>query len=92
MRFSQREALKPVKSAIQVESMDDDLRTGLWNALTKFYWDIMGEELASIIASRRPGKFLKKMWQDHLKWPIDTLRGRWRSTLSKIREFYFSSK
>ena len=28
----------PVKTLIQVESMDDDLRVGLWNALDVFYW------------------------------------------------------
>ena len=32
MRFSQRIGLRPIKSIIQKDSMDQDLRVGLWNA------------------------------------------------------------
>jgi hypothetical protein len=39
MLFSERQGIKPVKSILQVDSMDEELRTGLWNALTIFYWD-----------------------------------------------------
>ena len=38
MRFSERMGFKPVKTVIQVDSMDVELRNGLWNALTLFYW------------------------------------------------------
>ena len=38
MRFSERMGFKPVRTVIQVDSMDDALRNGLWNALTVFYW------------------------------------------------------
>ncbi len=34
--FSQRKGLKPVKSIIQIDSMDTDLRNSLWNALSIF--------------------------------------------------------
>ena len=36
--FSQRKGIKPIKSIIQIDSMDDDLRNSLWNALQVFYW------------------------------------------------------
>ncbi|HEU4506960.1 MAG TPA: hypothetical protein VFR78_01890 [Pyrinomonadaceae bacterium] len=36
--FSQRKGLKPIKNIVQVDSMDRDLRNGLWNALQIFYW------------------------------------------------------
>lgn len=35
--FSQRMGLKPLKKPIQLGSMNDDLRTGLWNAIHKYY-------------------------------------------------------
>jgi len=38
MLFSQRKGLKPVKSVIQADSMDADLRKGLWNSLYAHYW------------------------------------------------------
>lgn len=34
--FSQRKGLKPVKSVMQIDSMDSDLRNGLWNGLFIF--------------------------------------------------------
>jgi hypothetical protein len=40
--FSQRKGLKPVKSVMQVDSMDDDLRNGLWNALVLHYLNPLG--------------------------------------------------
>lgn len=37
LTFSQRKGLKLIKSKIQIDSMDDDLRRGLWNSLFKYY-------------------------------------------------------
>ena len=37
--FSERYGYKPIKSIIQVESMNDDLRISLWNALSMSYWN-----------------------------------------------------
>ncbi len=35
--FSQRKSIKPIKSIIQVDFIDDDLRNGLWDVLTIYY-------------------------------------------------------
>ena len=37
--FSQRKGLKPIRSVIQVDSMDKDLRNRLWNVLAITYWN-----------------------------------------------------
>ena len=34
LSFSQRMGLKPIRTQIQIDSMDDDLRNSLWNNLT----------------------------------------------------------
>ena len=44
MLFSQRRGLKPIREEIQIESMDESLRTRLWNALQKFYWERFNSE------------------------------------------------
>ena len=36
--FSQREGFEPIKNVIQVDSIDEDLRNSLWNALHIWYW------------------------------------------------------
>ncbi|MCA4259865.1 AbiJ-NTD4 domain-containing protein, partial [Acinetobacter baumannii] len=39
MFFSKRKGLVPIKIEIQKESIDNDLRYGLWNALHLFIWE-----------------------------------------------------
>ncbi|MCT4573050.1 hypothetical protein N3930_38350, partial [Bacillus thuringiensis] len=39
MRFSERMGFTPVKELIQVDSMDDDLRVGLWNTFNSVIID-----------------------------------------------------
>jgi len=39
MRFSERNGYKPVREIIQKESMDDDLRNGLWSIFDTFIWN-----------------------------------------------------
>ena len=39
MLFSQRAGIKPIKNTIQINSMDNDLKVGLWSALVMHYFD-----------------------------------------------------
>ena len=39
MLFSQRRGLKPIKVGIQVDSIDNDLRNALWDAIQLAVWD-----------------------------------------------------
>ena len=39
MKFTQRMGLSSTQKLVQRESMDDDLRKSLWNALTFVYWN-----------------------------------------------------
>ncbi|MFE1409126.1 AbiJ-NTD4 domain-containing protein [Nocardia sp. NPDC059239] len=47
MRFSERRGLVPVRSAVQIESMDDALRTQLWNVTYTFYFKPKFQYMAS---------------------------------------------
>ncbi len=40
-RFTERIGKKNPKVAIQIESMDKDLRNGLWNIFTSYVWNPM---------------------------------------------------
>ena len=83
--FSQRKGLKPVKSIMQVDSMDDDLRNGLWNALTIFYWNqVKTVELGYGPVNQDMQSLLTKLWDEYFKQPIDTIDGVWYKTRLKI--------
>lgn len=94
--FSQRKGFVPVKTVIQVDSMDDDLRNSLWNALTRYYWEkVRPTILAQYFLSDRQNSSLqtlfKRLWSDHFKEPVDTLADSWSKTYDETREYFFDT-
>ncbi|ACI21649.1 AbiJ-NTD4 domain-containing protein [Thermodesulfovibrio yellowstonii] len=86
--FSQRKGLKPVKSVMQIDSMDSDLRNGLWNSLVIFYWDqVKGDWLPNYT---NVNLLLKILWLDYFKKPIDTIKNYWEYTYEEIRKYFFN--
>lgn len=86
--FSQRRGLKPVKNVVQVDFVDDELRTGLWNTLSTSYWSHLDDSL--------PLKFdgdihtlCLALWQDYFKWPIDTIGYSWSSVHQRLKWYFF---
>lgn len=88
--FSQRKGFKPIKSVMQVDYMDTELRNGLWNALTLFYWNQVKGDL--IPQYEKMDILFKKLWFSYFKKPIDTLRNLWPDTYREIREYFFNCK
>jgi hypothetical protein len=88
MLFSQRKGLEPVKSFIQIDSMDQDLRNGLWNALKVFYWDRV--KTRQIPDSGDMRILFRRIWMSYFKQPFDTLDNDYRVTYEKIRNYFFS--
>lgn len=83
--FSQRKGLKPVKSVIQVESIDEELRTGLWNALNLFYWPPSGTThlFPDTVA------LCKLLWIYYFKKPLEGISNYWPHTFEEIRKYFF---
>jgi hypothetical protein len=88
MLFSHRMGLKPIKTGIQVNAIDQDLRNCLWNALSTFYWNLMRDNLIS--NHTEMDILFKRIWHDHFKRPIDTLSNYWPETYKEIRGLFFS--
>lgn len=86
--FSQRYGYKTIKDVIQIDSINRELKTGLWNVLTINYWnrllsydrienDMFLYELVHII------------WTDFFKNPIDEIDDYWSESLNFIKKFFF---
>lgn len=90
--FSQRKGLKPIKSIMQIDSMDDDLRNGLWNALEVYYW-VHGRTYNVHSISDHPGLelLLHWIWLNFFKRPIDTIEEFWESARLVLRNWFFKS-
>lgn len=88
--FSQRKGLKPVKSIIQVDSMDTALRNSLWNALSIFYWQQLKDRVSIKLAyNQNMNILLTNIWLNYFKYAIDTLSDHWGSTHNQIKQYFF---
>jgi len=91
--FSERHGYKPVKNVIQTESIDQDLRTGLWNALDIFYWHTgKPYELMSSSYNQELSLLFDLLWLDYFKQPVDTIPERPNLAEKQIRGYFFSCR
>ena len=89
MKFSQRIGMTKVKVDIQFESMDNDLRNGLWNCFKLVYLDKVKNSWIS--NTEYKGLFFR-IWQDFFKLPLDTLDDFYQITYKQLHSLFFSWK
>lgn len=70
MLFSQRESFKAIKTIIQIDGIDEDLRVGLWNELTIHYFRRLNTWLNNDLYIKI---LIEYLWQNYFKLPLDTL-------------------
>jgi len=89
--FSRRKGIKPVKSIMQVDSMDDELRNSLWNSLIEFYIHFRTSGFVNdfIPESSITELLFKKMWFSYFKKPIDNLGKPWLKSYNETRQYFF---
>jgi hypothetical protein len=87
--FSQRKGIK-LKSIIQLDSIDEDLRNILWNVLSIYYWKQL-ENCTSISRSRylEMKNLLNGLWINYFKKPTDSLNDSWGFTYKQIKNNFF---
>ena len=85
MRFSQRIGRSKIKFEVQLESMDKDLRNGLWNCLQELYWDRM---LSSNLNYHRSYEetIVRHLWKDHFKERLDTIPFGVHAIVANLRQ------
>ncbi len=88
MRFSQRHGLTPIKDTIQRESMDDDLRTGLWNVLDAWVFASMRNDYLRYVAGGV--QFATWVWTDFFKNTLDSAPDHGSPFVRTVRQFFFS--
>jgi hypothetical protein len=98
MRFSQRFGFTPVGKLAQRESIDDELRAGLWSLLSLCYWDRVRnpfggpiQRRAKTLTSTLSGLVIT-LWLHFFKKPTDEIENDWESFLQKLRSYYFNAQ
>lgn len=90
MKFSERIGKAPVKSIIQKDSMDKDLRNALWNTVTIFCWMRLNRFTRINIKSEFSDEniLLIKIWIHFFKEKIDEIPDEFGELLEKIKRFF----
>lgn len=87
--FSQRMGFIPLSPVIQLDDVNDNLRTALWNTILRFYLHGYkpreGSQLRRINGSNRQA-FAMDFYADFLKRPVDDLPLDWSTLVDSIRK------
>jgi len=87
--FSNREGITQVKTVIQIDSIDEDLRNGLWNALTIYYFHKSSGYLS---AFPELNALSTKLWHNYFKWTLDNRSDFWPDIYTQLRDYFFRCK
>ncbi len=86
--FSERKGLKRPKIALQLESMDDDLRNGLWDCIVVHYFT----ELRGVFVKDSGIRALVfAMWHSYFKKPMDTIDEWGDKVYNQLREYFYKA-
>ncbi|WP_339873930.1 AbiJ-NTD4 domain-containing protein [Olleya marilimosa] len=88
MRFSERIGKKKVKVDIQLDYIDDALMNTLWSLVSMYFIEPMKESIS--LSSSEYDTFIKSLWFNHFKEPIDDIPSSTIDIKYKLRKRYFS--
>ena len=89
MSFSERYGFKTVKEVVQRESMDNDLRVGLWNVLDAWLWS-RGRKAKWLKDAPGLHAVTRALWHSYFKLPLDDLSDWWPDIQPQFRSYFFS--
>lgn len=90
MKFSQRIGKVPLTKEIQLESIDIDLKNGLWNGISLYVIDIFFNSSRSENLVKFD-QFCINLWHDYFKLPVDNIPYRKEDSVYFIREKFYNS-
>ena len=93
MSFSERYGYKNARNTIQLESIDEPLKNGLWSLLQLHIWDKIKSSAGGYFISDQTNQELndlcKKLWFSYFHKPLDTLDHKWINVLNELRKYFF---
>lgn len=89
MRFSERIGKRPVKVDLQLDSMDADLRNGIWNIINIYILNPMRTQHSFYLPAGYDNLFFN-IWFSHYREPIDDMKKDCDSNIFNLRSRYFT--
>lgn len=94
MKFSQRVGKTTTQKLVQRESIDDDLRISLWNAVTVVYLDRVAfkQRLPRYTRYSSLQEMTKKLWLHLFKKPVDQIPLNFSDCKMTLRKWFFQAE
>jgi AbiJ N-terminal domain 4 len=96
MKFSERYGYTPVRTALQIEHIDEALTNRLWNIVGEtFFVDAPKFSHGShnwLSNFDRASMLFDAIWHDHFKKPTDTIPTQYKDALNEVRNHFFNSR
>jgi len=90
MKFSQRIGQTPLTKKLQIESIDEELKNGLWNIYDIFILNGISTEYSYQWGVEPSTFFSRCLWLNYFKKPVDRIPNYFSGVRSYIREYFFS--
>ena len=90
MKFSQRIGKTQLTKEVQLESIDNELKNGLWNIYNLFILEKISDEHDYEFNIRPSIFFSNTLWHHYFKKPIDEIPQQFYRVQSEIRNYFFS--
>lgn len=98
MLFSKRKGLRPAKKVLQLESVDDELKSALWSCFHELYLrNFQGPEnyafgRNSRVHGSNMEQFFVDTWLSYFKLPTDTMPGHFEEVVQIVRDHFFKGQ
>lgn len=90
--FSQRIGKTSIKTLIQLESMDDDLKNCLWNAFKQYYYTKDEFQIRDDYLNLINGNH-KRLWLSYFKYALDSVvEHNISQILQELKEYFYNCK
>ena len=91
--FSKRKGYKPASKALQLEEVDEELRSSLWSVLNDVYfahWNDTDVYSGGLLShqGQQIRNLLEFIWRGFFKFPSDTVP-HWPQIAAYIRRYHF---
>jgi hypothetical protein len=92
LTFSQRMGYKSIKSLIQVDSIDQDLKIALWNVLHQQIWSRVETGSYDFLSSEGDIYYLNLLWENYFKEPLHKMPRKWTLHFKHLEDYYFHAE
>jgi len=90
MRFSERIGRRPIRTVVQINSMDGALRNRLWSVLITNCFR-HSPQFDGMVYNPQIAQICHDLWDSHLKQPLDSVPVSITRAIASIRKHFFES-